>query len=106
MVEQNGIIRSTFLGSEDHGIPTAWLHLDFAGSGQGFGGYTLTGAAAAFWIKRVLETVGAESWEKLPGKHVRVRREKSYDAILAIGHIIEDKWFYPRDEFRKEFPHD
>lgn len=106
MTEQNGRIESTMLGIEDHGILTSFLYLQFAGSGQGFGGYTLTGGAMAYWMKRVLETVGVEKWEDLKGKHVRIRRKGFSDPIEALGHIVEEKWFYPRDEFRREFPHD
>ena len=39
----NARIRSTTLGVEDHGIFTAWLNLDYGGSGQGFGGWALDG---------------------------------------------------------------
>jgi hypothetical protein len=36
-----GKIKSAELFIEDHGILTFFLHFDFGGSGQGFGGYTL-----------------------------------------------------------------
>ena len=35
--QANAKITSTHLGQEDHGIFTAWLQLDYGGSGQGFG---------------------------------------------------------------------
>ena len=37
----NAMIRSVALEYEDHGILTCWLHLDYGGSCQGFGGYSL-----------------------------------------------------------------
>jgi len=105
----NARIKSTMLGVEDHGILTAYIHLDYGGSGQGFGGYALDsyegergkgGRQGTAWgmefIRRVLETVGAERWEQLPGMHCRVRQTD--DKVQAIGHIIENKWFDPNED--------
>lgn len=39
--EEIGRVKSVFLGIEDHGILTFMVMLDFGGSGQGFGTYTL-----------------------------------------------------------------
>ena len=36
-----GRVSSFKLGTEDHGIMTFWVHLDFNGSGQAFGGYCM-----------------------------------------------------------------
>lgn len=113
----NAIIERTMLGYEDHGILTCFLHLKQDGRGQGFGGYGLDGIPkkdkkgnrfgdrqpsvfCGFWIKRILETVGANKWEDLEGKHVRVEGEE-FGKIIGIGHIIEDKWFYPEKEIEK-----
>lgn len=60
-------IASTFLGREDHGIPTFSLALEGAGWGVSAGGYRLGTGSVALMI-RILEVVGAESWEKLPSK--------------------------------------
>ena len=100
--ERNARIKSTFLGIEDHGITTAMLHLEYAGGGQGFGGYGLGNHEkpvphCGLFIRRVLEVVGVDSWEKLLGKHVRVRAE--HIKVHAIGHIVEDRWFNPAEEF-------
>lgn len=103
---RNATIRSTMLGNEDHGIFTASVSLEFGGFTQSFGGYALDeydGAAkrrvgTAYgleFIKGLLAAVGAESWEKLPGKHVRVR--STGGTIDSIGHIINDKWFTPSE---------
>jgi hypothetical protein len=101
----NARIKSTTLGYEDHGILTCFLHLEQRGTNQGFGGYRLDAPKGkdsiygTFWITRILETVGASSWEELAGKHVRVAGE-DYGSIEGIGHIIEDKWFYPIKEIK------
>lgn len=104
--EKNAKITGTMLGIEDHGILSAMLYLDYGGAGQGFGGYAMdtwdegfrrrVGAAfGAEFILRVLHTVGVERWEHLKGQHVRVRADHS--KVYAIGHIIEDRWFNPRE---------
>jgi hypothetical protein len=113
----NAKIESTMLGYEDHGIMTCFLHLRQGSSCQGFGGYGLDDAPpkdkrgnrhgdrqpnklAGFWIKRILETVGVDNWEDLPGKFIRVDGEEFGD-IFGIGNITEDKWFYPKKEIEE-----
>ena len=101
--ERNARIESTMLGIEDHGILTACLTLDYDGSGQGFGmmvfdhekrdGQKCATPFAARFIRSVLETVGVDNWEDLPGKNVRVRA--THDKVHAIGNILKNKWFYP-----------
>ena len=113
----NAQIESTMLGYEDHGIMTCFLNLKQDGSGQGFGGYGLDNRPAkdknghrfgdrrpsklsGFWIKRILEVVGVEKWEDLPGKYVRVDGEE-WGEIKGIGNITKDKWFYPKKEIEE-----
>ena len=102
----NAKIKSTSLGYEDHGILTCFLHLEQKSSSQGFGGYRLDAPKGApselgtFWIRRILETVGVQSWEELPGKYVRVDGEE-YGNIFGIGHITDDSWFFPKVEIEK-----
>ena len=87
---KNARIDSTFLGKEDHGIPSFNVGLDYGGSHQGFGGYDLR-----FYgikpIMRILEVLGVESWEKLKGTPCRAKCE--YTKVHAIGHFIEDRWY-------------
>ena len=100
---KNAMIESTMLGIEDHGILTATLTLDYGGSGQGFGlygfdhtkrnGEPCATSFAARFIREVLETVGVDEWEKLPGQRIRVIATDS--KVEAIGHFIKNKWFYP-----------
>ena len=113
----NAIIERTMLGYEDHGILTCFLYLVQTGSGQGFGGYVLddipkknergdrvgdrrSSILCGFWIKRILEVVGVDKWEALVGKHIRVDGT-NFGTITGIGHIIEDKWFYPNKEIKE-----
>lgn len=104
---RNAIIESTQLGKEDHGLMTAMIIVKYNESvKQGFGGYTLdeydnkkdkrVGHAWGMeFIMRVLEVVGVENWEDLPGHHIRVKFTPT--KILAIGNILEDVWFDPSE---------
>ena len=112
MFEQNAKITRTSLGTEDHGILSAWLYLEFEGGGQAFGGWALDGArktgeaertdsaACGAFISGVLRTVEIDLWEKLPGTIVRIRRHKERDTIIAIGHAYKDRWFEPDKVFQ------
>jgi hypothetical protein len=109
---KNAIIESTSIDTGDRGLLTAWLSLDFGGSGQGFGGialylpksYTNHGGKnfAGHWIYRVMEIAGVESWDKLKGKTIRVKHDNPTlsGRIIAIGHIVKDDWFNPEEEFK------
>lgn len=106
---QNAIIKSTTLGYEDHNIMTVWLHLDFGGTGQSFGGYALDEyvkakdtriphVSFAAWVKGIIDAVGVRNWEELKDKHIRVEREDGWNGkITRIGHFLEDKWFDPKN---------
>lgn len=96
---QNAIIESTSLGYEGHGIMTCFLYLKYGGSSaQGFGGYNLKGEFGMKFIEEVLKIVGVDSWEKLPGKYIRVKYEGKWNSpITAIGNMLEDNWFNPKD---------
>jgi hypothetical protein len=105
---RNAIITHATITNDDHGLLSAWVTLDYGGSGQGFGGYALylpkdfTHASnrlnyAGHFIWRVMEVAGVSKWEQLAGKTVRVRCEHS--TVHAIGHIVKDDWFNPADDF-------
>ena len=87
---RNARIRSTFLGREDHGVFTFLLYLDYNGSGQGFGNRV---GVKMEHIELVLDTLKVDSWEKLPRTLLRVIHNN--DAVIAIGHIMEDLWLMP-----------
>lgn len=87
---------------------SAWIYLDYGGTGQGFGGWLLYGPKgwrahgdagnyAGHFIWRVLEIAGVDDWSKLKGKTVRARG--SWDKVEAIGHPVKDDWFDPAVEF-------
>jgi hypothetical protein len=105
---RNAIIESAHITNDDHGLLSAWVFLDFGGSGQGFGGYVLylpkdfTHAAnqvnyAGHFIWRVMEVAGVSKWHELKGKTIRAKQEHS--KVHAIGHIVKDDWFDPTAEF-------
>ena len=113
----NAKIIKTMLGYEDHGIMTCYLTLEQQSSGQGFGGYGLDSAPkkdkngnrsgdrqpsiyCGFWVQRILNTVGVSKWEDLKNKFVRVDGER-FGSIKGIGHITEDRWFYPEKEIKE-----
>lgn len=93
---------------------TAWLTLDYGGSGQGFGGFMLYSNSgwsrdnkynynfAGRFISRCIEICGVQKWEQIPGKTVRVRSD--WTKVYAIGHILKDDWFDPTADFREYNP--
>src|SRR3954464_16039866 len=102
MAEKNAVIKTARITNDDHGLLTAWLDLDYGGSGQGFGGYLLylpsdwknhkqQANYAGHFIYRVLQIAEVDDWAKLKGRTVRVKAEHS--RVQAIGHIVKDDWF-------------
>lgn len=106
---KNAVIESATITAGDHGILTAWLDLDYGGSGQGFGGFCLylpksfrnreplAPNVCGHFLWRVMEVAGVGTWDELIGKTIRVKA--SHARVEAIGHIVEDKWFDPGKEF-------
>ncbi|HZZ77140.1 MAG TPA: hypothetical protein VFE62_01395 [Gemmataceae bacterium] len=104
---KNAIIKSASLSIEDHDCLTVWIHLDFGGTGQGFGGHALMLGPSfkhrkdcekgpnytGVYIDTILRIADVSSWDKLPGKTIRV--DSDHGKVYGIGHIIKDNWFYP-----------
>lgn len=100
---KNAKIRSVSLGFEDHGILTCWLHLDYGGVSQGFGGYGFShrpkdkhiGAPdLADFLLGILTTLEVDTWEALVGKSVRA--DADHGGVKRIGHYLKDQWFDPQ----------
>lgn len=110
MQERNAVITKARICDSDRDILSVWLDLDYGGSGQGFGGWTLylpksfkhhnpSGPNyAGHFIWRVMEIAGVRNWDDVPGKTIRVRQEHS--KVEAIGHIVKDDWFNPEADFK------
>lgn len=107
---KNAIIESAIIDIGDRGLLTAWVFVDYGGSGQGFGGYALylpssfanhknPGNYAGHFIYKVLEIAGCAKWNELKGRTIRVKCE--HNKIHAIGHIVKDLWFNPSEDFER-----
>jgi len=107
---RNAVIESALITSDDHGLLSAWLMLDYGGCVQGFGGFALylpngfahheLKSVAGHFIWRVMEVAGVTEWSKLKGRTIRVRGDHS--GIDAIGHIVKNDWFCPSEDFAEE----
>lgn len=101
---KNARIQSTMLGREDHGILMFMLHIEFDSCiSCGVGGYALDeydyktktrvfSAKSIEVIAKILEVVGVDSWEELPGKYIRFEDNGWGSRITKIGNIMDDKW--------------
>lgn len=107
---RNGKITSTKLGREDHGIMTFMIYVEFYGEGCGFGGYALdmwdkASNKRVFTVKgmeaisEILDVVGVDYWEELPGKYIRVKDNGWGSTLDEIGNLMEEKWFNIREFF-------
>ena len=113
MKTENAKITSVSLSMADHGCLTFMVYLEGGGWGCGYGGYCIgTGYLGADEFKasngygleammRIMDTVGVEKWEDLPGKYVRVKTE-GFNGIDIIGNLIKDKWFNIREFFAEK----
>ena len=107
----NAKITSVSISMADHGCLTFTIFLEGEGWGVGYGGYCIGHGylgADDFKAKngkgleammRIMDTVGAEKWEQLPGKYVRVKTNGWGDTVDIIGNLIKDKWFNIKEFF-------
>lgn len=103
---ENAQITGTFLGVEDHGCLTVFLHLKGDGWNVSWGGRNL-GNATGFhnrgieYIQKILDTVGVRSWEELAGKYIRIENHGLGSSIEKIGNLLEDLWLDNEEFFSK-----
>lgn len=105
---KNAIISSVQIETCDRAKLTAWINLDYGGSGQSFGGYSLyvdlkdEANVAGHFIYKCLEVVGVEKWDELKGNAIRVELDKPGlgGLITWIGHITKEVWFRPAIDFK------
>jgi hypothetical protein len=109
---KNAVIKSVRIDDAERGMLTAWLALDYGGLCQNFGGYALylpksyshhdLMSVAGHFIWRCMEVADVSSWDKVAGKTIRVKLDKEGFGgnIIAIGHIVKDDWFSPREDFK------
>jgi len=83
----NAKIESTFLGVLNTTGFACTIIFEWGISGCAF-------ICDAMYIEKILEIIGAESWEALPGKYARILI--NCGRIVGVGNIIEDKWLYDR----------
>lgn len=107
---KNARITSTMLGREDHGIMTFMIHIDAGDFSCGVGGYCLDEFSPAAQtrvfraksmkaISEILNAVGVDKWEDLPGKYIRFEDDGWGSTVTKIGNIIDDKWFDMKNFF-------
>lgn len=106
---KNAVIESARITISERGILDALLILDYGGGGQGFGGYALylpksythhrLMSPAGHFIYRVMEIAGVTKWDGLTGKTIRVDADNT--KVYRIGHIVNDDWFDPMEDFEK-----
>ena len=53
-------------------------------------------------ISRILDVVGVDNWEDLPGKYIRIKDDGLGSTIDEIGNLMEEKWFNIRDFFQSK----
>lgn len=109
---RNAKITGTSLTMADHGVLCYYLTLDGGGCGCNYGGIVIgkgylgaekfegysKGTEA---LMRIMDTVGVERWEDLPGQYVRFVDPGLGGVVKRIGNIIKNKWF-DQDEFFAE----
>jgi hypothetical protein len=102
---QVATIKSTSIGTEDHGILTAYLHCSGDGWEIGVGGYGLDAydeargerVPTAYGMDHILQlarTAGVSTWEDLPGTDVIVlfTSKSALGGVAAgIAHISDEK---------------
>lgn len=96
---RNAVITSIGLGIDsDRGFMTSYIGLDYGSTAQSFGGFVLKGEYLYEWVSKLLDIAEAKQWHDLLGKSVRV--ESNWSKVNKIGHLLEEKWFCPSEEWQ------
>lgn len=90
---ENGTITGADIFVEDHGCLTFSLDIEFDGSRQAYGGYSLDNDKGGPWIHKLLDALKVNAWSQLKGRTIRVRRDNTGGLIRAVGHAVKDSWF-------------
>lgn len=97
---ENAIIEKAFLGFDHQGLLSVVLMLQRSTGLHLFGDDVITWSAfGTEYLVRLLDTFQVNEWGELKGLPCRILRLKGhmYNADSdAIGHIVEDRWFYPQ----------
>jgi hypothetical protein len=91
-----GVIVDTFLGTEDHGIFTFNLELDFNSAHQSYGNVDLVDLEI---LKDLMVCVGVDQWEGLRGKRVYALREEPYGLIKGILSENKQRFHFYEDYY-------
>ena len=122
----NARITDTRLGYNDGNSLTLFIYTESESGMCGFGGCTFGGHRDNYsiddmsqsgktsyinfeWtselIMKILDTVGADKWEDIKGKLIRIRtngKTGCAGGIEAIGNILENKWFSIQDFYAEK----
>lgn len=89
-------VESTFLGWEDHGILTVWVHMRYGVGHQGAGGYALDEyddtlerrighKCGIDFITGVMRACGVNEWDKVKGRTVFAIRDGEGFGSKVVG---------------------
>lgn len=84
-------IDKTTLGGMEHCNFTFALRVKDADSTFEIGHYPLMGPHGAALLKRIIDTVGIESWEELQGATMLALFGNDDQRAVGIAHLIEDR---------------
>lgn len=104
MTIKNAEVANADVFIEDHGILTFMIDIKMGSTHIGFGGYYMDEhiegselRSGNFYgpalLRQFLDTVGVSKVSQLKGKFLRV--DDDGHKLKGIGHIVEDRWFYP-----------
>jgi len=84
-------ITDTFLGAGErsHGVLTATLTVDYGGTSQSVGNYSLGGKTAfgIQFVARILRAAGVSSWEEVKGRTILVVQETKDGRVIGIQNL-------------------